>query len=416
MSKRVGGQTAPTQPSGSHRRDRRVIPITPDVRSVLGLYLTLFRNYEEAAEAVGVSKDTVAKYFEGNPNVAYYVFERMTAVLRERVSAEKIRDYIPNTSFEEILATAHERNGQQIDNVMYEISKPVLKVLQFYTEQFPSRARAAHRLDVNPRTFKAYLKGDIRSFPRSKWLEMVEVLEEKGFGEKEVCRVAGVANWDELLSARVRLETLNLSERDVRDAIKALFEDGQLKNNQIEKRLRNAANRIYGNFGNAVRATFKELEEDLIARIAADVEKGDFTGAFREIRRLERYIRLYAAKERAVNRSSGPAAKKRWREDVLEISKRKNGYKEKVFKALRLKATPESDSLPESADELKVYDPAAGYVAGDVLVHPEYGLGHVLRLDGERQFVITFGPRVGEKTLVMNQKSGGPEFWRLAAR
>ncbi|MCB0222029.1 MAG: hypothetical protein KDH09_20190 [Chrysiogenetes bacterium] len=393
-------------------RDRRIIPINAEVRSLLGLYLSMFRNYDEAARAVEVSKDTIAKYFEGNPNIAFYVFRRMVNVMQERLPAEKIQAAIAGTKIDDLFSMAQERNGQQIDNVMYEISEGLLKVLNFYTEQFPSRAKAAQKVDVNPRTFKAYLKGDIRSFPRRKFEAMIEVLEEKGHTQAQVLKRAGVKTLEELLSAKVRLETLNLSKQDIIAEIKKLFEQGTLKNNLIEKRLRNAANRIFGNFGNAVREAMRVLEKELHEKIEADIDKADFADAFKEIRTLERYIQIYAAKERAITRSAGPAAKKRWKDEVLAMSQRKNKFKAVVFKALRLNEAAGVPSDLGTFDEEPIeYSPEQTYEPGNILVHPEYGLGHVLEINDDRQAIITFGPKVGEKTLVMSQRRGGPEFW-----
>ena len=393
-------------------RDRRIIPINPEVRSLLGLYLSMFRNYDEAARAVEVSKDTIAKYFEGNPNIAFYVFRRMVNVLQERLPAEKVQAAIPGVKIDDLFSMAQERNGQQIDNVMYEISEGLLKVLSFYTEQFPSRAKAAQKIDVNPRTFKAYLKGDIRSFPRRKFEAMMSVLEEKGHSQAQLLKQAGVKSREEPRSAKVRLETLNLSKQDIIAEIKKLFEQGTLKNNLIEKRLRNAANRIFGNFGNAVREAMRVLENELHEKIEADIDKADFADAFKEIRTLEHYIQIYAAKERAITRSAGPSAKKRWKDEVLAMSQRKNKFKAVVFKALRLN---EAENVPTdlaSFDEEPVeYSPEQTYEPGNILVHPEYGLGHVLEINDDRQAIITFGPKVGEKTLVMSQRRGGPEFW-----
>ncbi|MEW6776925.1 MAG: hypothetical protein AB1405_11565 [Bdellovibrionota bacterium] len=395
--------------------DRRVIPINPDVRAVLGLYLSSFRNYDEAAHAVGVSKDTIAKYFEGNPNIAFYVFKAIAEIVQQRFSPERLHEAIPHTTVDELLALAHERNGQQIDNVMYEISPPLLKLLQLYTEQFPSRARAAQKLEVNPRTFKAYLKGDIRSFPRRKFERLVALLEEKGFTRPKLEEAAGVSSWEELLSAKVRLETLQVTEREIIDEIRKLFETGMLKNELIEKRLRNAASRVFGSLGEAMRAAMKEIETELLSRIETDVEKANFASAFKDIRRLERHIQVYAAKERAVTRSAGNTRKKRWKDEVFEMSQRKNKFKKLVFQALRLKDFPvDQDPLPASEEELAAYSPERTYHPGDILLHPEFGLGHVLRTE-DRQCVITFGPKVGEKTLIMSERRGGPEFWQRPA-
>ena len=393
-------------------RDRRIIPINAEVRSLLGLYLSMFRNYDEAARAVEVSKDTIAKYFEGNPNIAFYVFRRMVNVLQERLPREKILNALNGTNMDDLFSLAQERNGQQIDNVMYEISDGLLKVLNFYTEQFPSRAKAAQKIDVNPRTFKAYLKGDIRSFPRRKFDTLLDVLEEKGFSREQVLRQAGVRTLEDLLSAKVRLETLNLSKQDIVDEIKKLFEQGTLKNNLIEKRLRNAANRIFGNFGSAVRETMGVLEDELHGKIKSAIDKADFADAFKDIRTLEHYIQIYAAKERAVTRSAGPSAKKRWKDEVLGMSQRKNKFKSVVFKALRLNEPMDAPATAKGLDEDPAdYSPEQTYEPGDILMHPEYGLGHVLEINDDRQAIITFGPKVGEKTLVMNQRRGGPEFW-----
>ena len=398
-------------PAEGATRDRRIIPINSQVRAVLGLYLNLFRNYEEAARAAGVSKDTIAKYFEGNPNIAYYVFERILGVLRERLPAESIQEAVSGSKAEDLLALAHDRNGQQIDNVMYEITEPVLRLLRFYTAQFPSRARAAQKLEVNPRTFKAYLKQDIRSFPRRKFERLAEVLAEKGFSQSRLQEVAGIGAWGELLSAKVRMETWNVNEKELLSEITKLFEAGTLKNSLIEKRLRNAANRIFGSLGNAVRAAMKEIEEASIARIEVAAEKANFAEAFKEIRRLEDHIQTYAAKERAVTRSAGPAHKKRWREEVLSMSRRKNKLKKVVFQALRLADVDAQDGGVPGVGDPADYTPERQYRPGEILLHPEFGLGHVLKTLEDRQCVVTFGPKVGEKTLIMNQRRGGPEFW-----
>ncbi len=397
--------------------DRRVLPIDGQVRNLLGLYLSLFKNYEEAARSIQISKDTVAKYFEGNPNIALYVFDRMYSVLLEKLEPAKVKAALEGATYEEVITRARERNGQQIDNVMYKMTGKLRDVLTLYTNTFPSRARAAAKIGINPRTFKAYVKGDISSFPKGKFEQVVKILREKGHTEKDLLQAAGVADWSELVAPRARAETSSLSETDVIKDILARFEAGTLNNKAIDKNLQAAAARLFGDFGSAIRAAMKQLEEKLLRQIENDIGKGNFTDAFKDIRRLEQFIGTYAMRERTVNRSASYGRKREWYDEIRAMRDRKNRLKLQVFKALKIYDFPddrpelvENIRTPDIEHEVSAYDPTRRYEEGDILKHPEFGVGRVIKSNEPRMMQVTFGPKTGEKTLVMNGQGERPEL------
>lgn len=415
--------TPPAEPARSQTIpsvDRRVLPIDGHVRNILGLYLSMFRNYDEAARAIQISKDTVAKYFEGNPNIALYVFDRMFAVLQEKGGSERLKAAMDGATYEEVISRARERNGQQIDNVMYKMTPRLRDILTLYTNSFPSRARAAAKIGINPRTFKAYVKGDIASFPRGRFEQVVAVLREKGHTEKELLQIAGVSDWSELVAPRARAETASISENDIIQEVLTRFEAGTLNTRTLDKNFQAAAARIFGDFGSAIRAAMKQLEEKLGRQIENAISKGNFIDAFKDIRRLEQFIGTYAMRERTVNRTASYGRKKEWSDDVKTMRDRKNRLKLQVFKALRIYDFPddrpdlvENIRTPDIEHEVSAYDPGTRYEAGDMLKHPEFGVGRVLKVAEPRMVQVTFGPRTGEKFLVMNANGPRPEIRTL---
>ncbi len=407
----------PLRPQTVPSVDRRVLPIDGQVRNLLGLYLSIFRNYEEAARAIHISKDTVAKYFEGNPNIALYVFDRMYSVVVERVEPVRVKDALEGATYEEIISRARERNGQQIDTTMYRMTPRLREILALYTSSFPSRARAAAKIGVNPRTFKAYVKGDISSFPKGRFEQVLKVLREKGHSEKDLLQVAGVADWSELVAPKVRPDTTSVSENDVIKEIMSRFESGSLNSRTLDKNLQVAATRIFGDLGGAIRAAMKQLEERLLKSIENDIAKGNFTDAFRDIRRLEKFIGTYAMRERTASRAANYSRKREWADEIRSMRERKNRLKLQVFKALKIYDFPddrpelvENIRTPDIEHEVSDYDPSLRYEPGDILKHPEFGVGRVVKVTEPRMIQVTFGPRTGEKTLVMNSHGARPEL------
>jgi len=396
--------------------DRRVLPIDGQVRNLLGLYLSAFKNYDEAARTIQISKDTVAKYFEGNPNIALYVFDRMYSVLKDKVEPAKLKDALDGASYEEIVSRARERNGQQIDVVMYKMTSRLREVLTLYTNSFPSRARAAAKIGINPRTFKAYVKGDIASFPKGKFEQVVKILREKGHSEKELLELSGVSDWSELVAPKARAESATMSTADVIKEILARFEAGTLNSRALDKNLQAAAAKLFGDFGSAVRAAMQQLDERLNRQIENDISKGNYIDAFKGIRKLEQFIGTYAMRERTAVRTGGYGKKKEWFDDLKAMRERKNRLKLQAFRALRIHDFPadrpelvENVRTPDIEHEVSDYDPVRRYQPGDMLKHPEFGVGRVLKLVEPRMIQVTFGPKTGEKTLVMNSQGERPE-------
>lgn len=388
--------------------DRRVVPIDERVRVLLGLFAGLYPNYEQAARALGVSKDTIAKYFEGNPNMAFYVFENMIRLLRQKAPENVLRRHLREPVIDEIRRSAQVRNGQQTDAVMYEITPELLKVLEFYREQFPSRARAARELDINPRTFKAYVKGDIRSFPRNKFESLRALLAERGIGDKEILKVSGAASWEDLLRERGSQGRVEGTKEALLADLRQRFEDETLVEDVCEDdSLAEQAKKHFGGLEEAVRAAVKGLEQEADERLAEDLDKGRFAPAFKELRRLEHAIKLYA---QAMGRLNGRKGAKGWKDEVVEMSRRKNRHKGVIFEALGLKSGTETGSLEEEVGEPRTYSSEQSYEPGEIVLHPDFGLGRVVRVVEDRRFVVTFGPQVGEKMFIMNERGYRPEF------
>lgn len=179
-----------------------VLPITPEVRQVLALFLNLYRNYAEAAEAVGIAKDTLARYCDGMPNMALYVFDRVAKVVEERASLEQRKEFLEGVDFEQLRSLAEPRNRAELDRRRYAITEGLQRLLSHYETHFPNRRRAAASLGINPRTFKAYTTGEVKTFPGRHLDMMLEILAQRGARGFDLLKIAGSSDWTDILKIK----------------------------------------------------------------------------------------------------------------------------------------------------------------------------------------------------------------------
>src|SRR5207244_5607770 len=136
------------------------------VKKLLLMFVSHYPTYSDAAKAVGLNRDTIARYLEGNSAVAAYAFQRIAQSLLKKHSQQEINDILGEEGVEGILSAAVKKNGAATDHVSYAITPAVRDVLEAYARLFVNRAAAARALRINPRTFAAYFKATISSFPR----------------------------------------------------------------------------------------------------------------------------------------------------------------------------------------------------------------------------------------------------------
>lgn len=293
---------------------RKVIPINADVRSFLALFLSLYDNYAQAAADLGIAKDTLARYFEGNPHLAHYVFERMAVIVESRCAETRIRDYLKGKSFDDLRALTTDCNSRELDRARYEMTRPLYRILRYYAEQYPNRSGAAAAISLNPRTLKAYLAGNIQSFPARLFENMIHALESKGHTLDAILAVAGVSDWNEVLPVKGSTDGRNIAA----DEIVAILADRLRSENPWNRRLSKpvyvAIRRFYGEIGAALKATILNLEEQFVRDYQRAIASGNEARAGTLAAEFEHVIATYAGW-----RSRLPSARD---EEVLRLHRR----------------------------------------------------------------------------------------------
>lgn len=387
---------------------RRVVRIDPAVRQVIDLYVRLFPNYAKAANHLHVSKDTLAKYVSGNANMAIEVFRRMADVVRRRYPKDELVRHLQGHTLRELLSGARTSNLRQTDHVMVRIDASLLELLHVHCNGYASRSRAAHALDINPRTFKAYLNGQISSFPRKKLLALLDSLENRADIDKESLDEMRGDNWDQALSIRERAATIDLDQGQMLERFLEYFDKGDLRVGSIDRSLLNLSKRMHGNLGATLRATMEALADRQERRISKHVHNSDLLAARREIRRWESCVRLYTKKLQAINRALPRGRKQAWREEIVAIVQRKEIAKDKL-RELESGVTPVWEDSETTKNvifvhgkQVKLYEPSLPYAEGERIYHPIFGAGRVCSLEKRGRMTVLFNEEYGEVTLAAN--------------
>ncbi|RME02463.1 MAG: hypothetical protein D6812_06265 [Deltaproteobacteria bacterium] len=399
----------------------KVIENNEEVRKIIALYIRLFDNYQEAAEKIGVSRDTIARYTAHRSNISLASFDRIVKVVQKHYTEAEILQWLDGITIEEIRKQAKRKNGVQMDHVMYVITPAIRALLREYTACFPNKATAARKLEINPRTFKAYLDGQIKSFPRNAFWKVVVHLTNSGFTTEQFFSRFGATAWEDLLIEKERCVILQSNKKELIEELIGLFRKGTIRQKEIDRSIRNAAKRIFGNLGEAMRMTMAQLEKRQIKEIRSYLSVKDFEKAMEKLAELDRYIALYRENEKAIWRASPKEKRRDWQEDVERYIHRRNLMEKEIKEQIerkhqalcaQIERFTGTEATPDPA-MLRSYSLDNSYDKGDIIEHPAYGMGKVLRLIGARKMVVQFEKKYGRKILLMNNRSPRPEFWSV---
>jgi hypothetical protein len=402
--------------------DHKVLEIDGIVKGIVNTYILMFPNQKEAAKSIGVSACTINTYHTRSTHIALYVFEKIVRELTRKLGREEIDKALGGRSVEDFRKSAKRQNGAQIDNVMYVINPKIRDLLDIYVERFPSREAGGSHLGLNPRTFTAYFKGQIVSFPRRHFWRVIEDLGARGITENQLFDRLSISSWEDILEEKERSRTLDLSRQELLSKIVDNFKRGSLKERDFSRSVANAAERVFGNLGSAIRAAMKEIGRTTLAAMRDKIRHTDFEGAAGLLNQFESFAMLYRSKETQVNKAL-PRNKKmnieRLMKPYLKISlEAQDVLQESLtgtdFSLYRTESpydeldqdTPVHKRKKMVPTEFKIvrrYAFSERFRLGEVIDHPGLGIGTVVSVrDGNRMVVKFQNKKYGVKELVMN--------------
>jgi hypothetical protein len=311
--------------------EQLVVPIDQRVKKLLLMYVGHFPTYSEAAKAVGLNRDTIARYLEGNSAVAAYAFQRIFQCLMEMHSAEEIEKIVGEGGVESIFSAAVKKNSAATDNVSYAITPPVRDVLDAYARLFVNRAAAARALRINPRTFAAYFKSTISSFPRDRFWRAIEILKERGWKEASILAKYEDKSWDQLLVvARKQAPMSRLNDEELQRALIDHIRSGDLKIKTGDRPLFNACRRRYGNLTAALRVAMSAWVHRTSEQIEKRIDAGDLRSARTALDELGDAIRHYITRAKSAARIPTLGSAYDWQAEVREYLAAKERAEERI--------------------------------------------------------------------------------------
>jgi hypothetical protein len=405
--------------------DHRIVEITPAVKKLITMYIDLFENQREAAQCIGVSACTINTYNTRSTHIALYVFERIIRELSRQCDEERLEEALDGATLDDIRATAKRQNGAQIDHVMYLINPAVRTILDWFIEPFDSREAGGAELGLNPRTFTAYFKGQISSFPRRYFWRIIDALHNRGLTDEIMFERLGIESWEDILEEKERSYTLQVGSNELVNTLIGCFEAGTLKEKDIPRSVANAAERLFGNLGAAIRAAMKEIAARSRRELVRNIEEGKTEEAVEDINRFERFLALYRAKEHQVNKSL-PRTKKinveRLMRPYLRTSQELQDLLSDALveqsKALYKMEIPFREGVRNGGAGqayyqyrvVRRYSTNQHFKPGEIIDHPGLGIGEIVSLRGPQRMVVRFfNKKYGFKELVMNGVSF-PEY------
>jgi hypothetical protein len=311
--------------------DNFVVPIDHRVKKLLLMFVGHYPTYSDAAKAVGLNRDTIARYLEGNSAIAAYALQRITEHLLERYSHAQIDEIVGRGGVDTLLSTAVRKNGAATDNVSYAINDPLRHVLDAYARLFVNRAAAARALRINPRTFAAYFKATISSFPRDRFWRALEILRERGWDESKALAGFKTKSWDDvLLVARKQAPMSRLDDDALERALIDHIRKGELKIKTGDRPLFNACRRRYGNLTAALRAAMSSWMRKQAAAIDAFMEEGDLPKARAALDAMGEAIRHYVARAKSAARIPTLGDAYDWQAEVREYLAAKERAEDRI--------------------------------------------------------------------------------------
>ena len=393
-------------PSRSKPVDDRIVVIDERLRKVFHFYISLFPNYREAGRAVGVGKDTIAKYATESNNMAYPIYLAMTSEIQRRVPRKQIVEVFGRTGLDRWPVEVRSKNGSQIDNVVFEITPGIRRLIQHFTAAFPNRSQAARALDLNPRTLKAYANGQIQCFPRSRFKRMVDILREHGEDESVLLEMVGSNEWEAVIRERTRSETLYMDREQLLERLVEFLAAGDADLKDVSRPIYNACRRYFGALGPACDAAMDFLVDRTEKRGRALVQAGKIVEAQELVLRFERALRTYTAKIKARVHAARRESKLDWQERVIQMVKRKDRIKDLIQKESQFHPDVNSRAEHEKIRfahpylrGFRVYSRDFTYRPGELLFHPLFGMGRVVDVIDRGHMRVSFSSKHGAKLL-----------------
>jgi len=369
--------------------DGRVVPIDETVRSVIELYLNQFKNYEDAAREIGINRDTIVKYNTFSQSMALYIFEKIVRYLRGTDAGGRLSALLPPDNLAQLLRGAQPSDHAQKDHIMYAITPVMANLLKMYIKPFANIGAAGASLGINPRTFKAYLDGTIESIPQRYFWRLIDGLKRQGYVEQDLMSSAGISTWREILEERRRTPTLKSDADGLLDLILQHIREGKRQRKDFPRELVNACYRVFGNFGDAVRLSMTRYQENVAAEIRECLSEGMVRKAHSLVAKLRSDFEAFDEVQQTVYKALPKRKRSQW---LKELPRFKDVRKE-------LNELLENFEL----DTSRQYRMDASYKINDILHHPGFGLGRVVKLQGPNRMVVDFFKRgMGQRILIMN--------------
>ena len=389
----------------------RIVVIDDTVRKVFEFYVSLFPNYREAGKAVGVGKDTIAKYATESTHLSYPVYLAMCRQIESRCTPKAIAVEFGSAGLDRLAVDVRDKNGGQIDHVMYEITPQLNKLIEHFCKFFPNRSRAARALDLNPRTLKAYTNGQIQSFPRNRFDRLIELLRDKGQDDSSLLEAIDARGWDEVLRERSRSETLHVENGDLLDRVVEVLVQGDVDLKKTDRPIYNACRRTFGSLGSAYDAAMDHLASETERQAKVLMQEGRVTEAHELIVRFEQAIRSYTAKVRARARAARRHSRTSWKPKVLELVQQKEQVKSWIFKESQLHPTINTQSEDDKLRlahpylrEFRTYRRDGCFEQGELIFHAVFGMGRVTSIPDRGRMRVRFAPKIGSKILAFQPK------------
>ncbi len=370
--------------------DGMVIMIDETILKIIRLYLSLYSNYDEAAAAVSINRDTLVKYNTFSRTMAVYIFERIVDVLEDSEKRQEFYEVLGFRSTEDIISAGVKSDHTQKDNVMYEINESVHALLKKYYEPFPNLGAAGSSVGINPRTFKAYLDGSIESLPKKYFWRLIRAFEHRGVTQDELKEELGISDWREVINSRSRTPTLQITKEEFHEEMIKLILEGRVRRKDFSKTIVNAGYRLFGSFGKALKMTLvyymKKIEE---MEMSADSK--NLKALYFELVRFRKFLKNFLKAKKSVLRALPKKSRVKWMKDIPNLKK--------------LARTSKQTMERVEFDKSRQYRLDGNYSVGEVIHHPGFGLGQVLTIKDRNRMIVEFYKRgMGQKTLIMNRK------------
>jgi hypothetical protein len=374
-----------------------VVTINPEVRSLLNEFVQLYATFEQAAAAINVNRSTIAVYMQGARNIPAAQLKEIIRIVKRRVPPTRLTGLFDLGWEQRMLATAHEHNFLHQDNTAYRLNEELIRFLEYFAAHYPSRGRAAEALDVNPRTFKAYLQGSINSLPRSLFEGALVLLKDKGESDQGIADALAFPSLGSVLKPADRTVTSEMSATEIIDGLVDLWLAG---GGSVRDQLRPIYNFCQRHHGSLLQAYIDlmpiylaEYEERGQAAIA-DGRADEVLGL---LDRISVSVRWFAGQISDSRRKATLPKGTDWKQTVRDHMGVHNRLRDLLFKEApfshQYMAKSEMEKLLfryRHLNRVREYTPSTVYRPGDLIFHPMFGVGRVCKPTGRHKIMVRF--------------------------